>query len=339
MERNHKLDFLRAFAIICVLVIHTTNQRYAHTDTEFWISAWLNTFTRPCIATFIFLAGYLFRQRNLDLDYLFRKYQRVLVPYLFFAVLTVLEQGRTGTIGYVSNNLQGILFGIVTCGIRGIYYYIFVIIVLYTLAFVVLKTRWLNERIVPITIGLFALNLLHGAYYNSIATTLGLIDGSTGYVPLYHDRFLFYWPFFMFLGILFKRYNWQEVINSRKNTVIWFWVSIFAAYNVLFFLSIDNIYGYNSVIGTFYAIATIAFLLLSDLRHAVIVFLSQISYSIYLTHYFFLSFLNEWEADAGLEMPLWFSIIRFTLILGGSILVYLIGKQLLKRNSVVVIGG
>jgi surface polysaccharide O-acyltransferase-like enzyme len=338
MERNHKLDFLRAFAIICVLVIHTTNERYAHTDTEFWISAWLNTFTRPCIAIFIFLAGYLFRQKNLDLDYLFRKYQRVLVPYLFFALLTILERGRSGTLGYVSNHFQDILYGIVTCDIRGIYYYIFVIVILYTLAFIVLKNEWLSDRVVPITLGLFALNLLHGAYYGSIANSLGLVDASTSIVPFYHDRFLFYWPFFMFLGILFRRHNWQQVIDSKQHTVLWFWIAIFVSYNVLFFLNVDNIYGYNSVIGTFYSIATIAVLLLSNIHGAVVTFLSQISYSIYLTHYFFLSLLDGLEVDLGLRMPLWFSIFRFTLILGSSILVYVIGKQLLKRKSVIVLG-
>ena len=298
----------------------------------------MNTFTRPCIAIFIFLAGYLFKQRNLDLDYLFRKYQRVLVPYLFFALLTIVERGRTGTIGYVSSHLEDILFGIVTGGIRGIYYYIFVIVILYTLAFVVLKNQWLNARIVPITIGLFVLNLLHGAYYGSIAKALALVDLGTGSVPFYHDRFLFYWPFFMFLGILFKRYNWQAIIESRKNTVIWSWIAVFLAYNLLFFLKVDNIYGYNSVIGTFYSIATIAFLLLPNFQHSLVTFLSHISYSIYLIHYFFLSFLNELEADLGLELPLWFSLLRFTVILSGSILVYLIGKQLLKRNSTIVLG-
>lgn len=338
MERNHKLDLLRAIAIICVLIIHACNQRYTNTDTELLISAWLTTFTRPCIAIFIFLAGYLFRQSNLNIDYLFRKYQRVLVPYLVFCLLTILERGRTGTIGYIGSNLDDILLGIVTCDIRGIYYYIFVIVILYTMAYIVLSNQWLNDRIVPITIGFFVLNLLHGTYYDSIAETLGLVNADTGIVPLYHDRFLFYWPFFMFLGILFKRYNWQQFIDSRKYTVISFWIATFISYNILFFLNVDNIYGYNSVIGTFYSIATIAFLLLSNFQHAVVTFLSQISYFIYLIHYFFLSILDEITNDLGLELPFWFSIIRFTIMLTGSILCYLIGKQLLKRNSVIVMG-
>src|SRR3972149_10022559 len=81
-HRDPQLDFMRAVAIMGVLVIHSVG-RYRHTDLDLVVAGWLGLFCRPCIAVFLFVSGYLFNEHP-DARYLARRLKRVLVPYLVF---------------------------------------------------------------------------------------------------------------------------------------------------------------------------------------------------------------------------------------------------------------
>jgi peptidoglycan/LPS O-acetylase OafA/YrhL len=96
---------------------------------------------------------------------------------------------------------------------------------------------------------------------------------------------------------------------------------------------------FNSVIGTFYSLATIAFLLQFNIRNEFLNFLSKISYSIYLSHILFIDQFKNISHSLEIEWPfLSWLIIGFSVSLIGSIIVYLIAKILLKEKSGIIIG-
>ena len=57
--RNDLLDWLRTVAILIVLVVHAV-PGYEKTNLEKFGVDWLTTVFRPCIAIFLFSAGFFF---------------------------------------------------------------------------------------------------------------------------------------------------------------------------------------------------------------------------------------------------------------------------------------
>jgi surface polysaccharide O-acyltransferase-like enzyme len=337
MERNHKLDFLRAVSIICVLIIHCVVLYEPTTAAERVIGGWLEMVTRPCIAVFLFISGYLFKTNLQDSSYLWKKYKRVIMPYLFFCLVTLLSRGRSQIVTYIMSKPIDLIIDILLGNIWGIYYFVFVIVFLYTLAFIILRNPKLRTQLIPLTLLLFVVNLLQGAYYYPIVDTFNVSNSRLAI--LYSERFILSWPAFFFLGILFKKYNGQVLIERHSQKVIFFWVFIFTFYNCLYFIGIENIYEYNSVIGTFYSLTTIAALLLFNIKNKIIDFLSEVSYSIYLSHVFFVAELKLIGDDLGIEWSLlsWI-IVSFFVSLIGSLILYLIAKLIFKQKSYLIIG-
>lgn len=339
MKREYKLDFLRALAIISVLIIHAVlfYEPSEKISIEMLVGGWLTMTLRPCIAIFLFLSGYLFKTDFKDVSYLIKKYKRVIIPYLLFSLITLIIRGKTQIIDYITSRPSDILIDIVIGNIWGIYYFVFVIVFIYTLAFFILKNTQFRVHLISITILLFVLNLLHGAYYNSLINILNIAN--TEFARFYSERFLLAWPFFFFLGIIFKKYNGQVLIDNHKSLVTYCWIYIFTIYSFLYFIGVDNIDVFNSVIGTFYSLATIAFLLQFNIKNEFLNFLSKISYSIYLSHILFIDQFKNISHSLGIEWPfLSWLIIGFSVSLIGSIIVYLIAKIFLKEKSGIIIG-
>ena len=339
MKREYKLDFLRALAIISVLIIHAVlfYEPSEKIGIEMLVGGWLTMTVRPCIAIFLFLSGYLFKTDFKDVSYLIKKYKRVILPYLFFSLITLIIRGKTQIIDYITSRPVDILIDILIGNTWGIYYFVFVIVFIYALAFFILKTPQFRVHLISITLLLFVLNLLQGAYYNSLINILNIAN--TEFARFYSERFLLSWPFFFFLGIIFKKYNGQLLIDNHKSLVTYCWIYIFTIYSFLYFIGVDNIDVFNSVIGTFYSLATIAFLLQFNIRNEFLNFLSKISYSIYLSHILFIDQFKNISHSLEIEWPfLSWLIIGFSVSLIGSIIVYLIAKILLKEKSGIIIG-
>ena len=124
--RNNMIQIFRAFAIIAVVMIHTTPG-----------GEW-QVFCRPFInfsvATFLFLSGYLTKLEN-DNWYAFCKKRivRVIIPYVVWTILYTLP------LVLVDGSLLQIAKKLITAQAGGILYYIFVYIQF------VLLTPWLGR--------------------------------------------------------------------------------------------------------------------------------------------------------------------------------------------------
>jgi len=329
MERDHKLDFLRALAIIGVLVIHSIG-RYAHSEVESIIGGWFGLVARPCIAVFLFVSGVLF-EKGQNMSYLRHRMRRVLYPYLFFSVFALVYEVGFNRI----NDIYEILLRICTGGIFNIYYFVFVIVCMYIMVFILDKLGILEKHITALLLVSLMINLLHVSYFKQICDFLEVKDKLKDY---YHIRSLLIWSLYYLLGIYYRAFKLEKTILENKILIRVVWVSTFVFYSFLHFVRINNIGGYNSVIGTTYSLTTILFLLTFDIRSKGIYFLRTTSYSIYLSHIFFVYALRDFAHISAIELPFGFGLISFILSLIGSLLVYYMGKLIFKSKSFDIIG-
>ena len=89
-KKYFSLDLLRAFAILCVILVHTTERVYQfnleampfYTLQRQWFALTLFTIGRMGVPIFLFLTGYLFLGRRFDEEYTALFYKRNLLGLL-----------------------------------------------------------------------------------------------------------------------------------------------------------------------------------------------------------------------------------------------------------------
>jgi len=332
MERDHKLDFLRALAIIGVLVIHSIG-RYADTEIESMMGGWFALVARACIAIFLFVSGVLFKQ-NENISYLKHRIKRVLYPYLFFSVFALIYTYQADLPNLVGD-IKIVLLKILTGGTFNIYFFVFVIICSYIFVFILNKFGILKPHITSLLLISLVVNLLHASYFRQLFDFFDIKDKFKDY---YYLRTLLIWlPYYLF-GIWYRSFKLEKVILENKILIRITWIFVIVFYSFLYTLKIGNIGGYDSVIGTIYSLATILFLLTFDVRNQIIYFISKMSYSIYLSHIFLVYALRDIAPLLWQETPFWLGLVSLVLSFIGSLLVYFLAKLILKSKSIYVIG-
>ena len=337
-ERDYRLDFLRAAAIVGVLIIHSVG-RYAASATQFehFLCTWFDVLSRPCIAVFLFLAGYLFKA-DADSKYLLRRFERVLIPYLLFSVIALLCQYRLGILSYIVDHPGELVLRIVFANTWPMYYFVFVILCLYVIAYMLNRVNAGLGASMCLVLLLFGLNLIHAAYSQQINEKLLHLDAQA--FTFYKNRSLILWLPFFFLGALSRRSDLYGFVDRHKTLLRASWLLVLGTYTGLLLLPLGqvNLSGYNSVMGTTYSVATIFFLFTFHFKSAVCEFLSKISYSIYLSHIFFVYAFVELERRLNAQWPVWFWVISFVVSLAGSLGVYYVAKGLLGSRSRMLVG-
>jgi peptidoglycan/LPS O-acetylase OafA/YrhL len=327
------MDWIRAIAIIFVLIIHSAHE-CVYTDQQELIAGWFSTVTRPAIAMFLFISGYFFKEYP-SFSYLLTRYKRVLIPYLFFSFLAILYQQRIIYVfNYVVSDWDTLFINLLIGYTWGVYWFIPLIIFVYSMAFLVLHFRF-GQNLLLLTLVLFVINLLHSAYYVPLIQSCGIEDNKL--IWYYSYRFFISWPFFFFLGLLFRKYNIEKAITDYSGVIIFLWIATFLVVNALYFTGV-GLDMYNSVIGTIYSLATICLILLINLENRVITFISKISYLIYLAHYFFVTGFKAAEGILGIQWPFWFWLISFFVSLIGPMILYFLAKKILREKSSLVVG-
>lgn len=126
-EKNVYLQYLRALAIIAVIIIHVSTVKQGN---EVII---LRQFVNYCVALFIFLSGYLTKKDSVNnlVQFYKKRLIRVLVPYFIWSIF------------YISiskdYNIKSIIIKLITGQGCSIYYYIIVYVQLVLLTPVLLK--------------------------------------------------------------------------------------------------------------------------------------------------------------------------------------------------------
>jgi surface polysaccharide O-acyltransferase-like enzyme len=338
--RDYRLDFLRAVAILLVIFIHAASGS-GNTSQEKQISSWLTTLARPCIAIFLFLSGYLFNLDSPTRESIVRRFKRVVIPYTVFTVIVFICSHGLDAVSYFVSNIIHVLGLFLLGSIPGPYYFIFLILLIYTIAYIVALIPMLGKHLIAVTLFFLLLGLLQGAYLTLLARHFGLVslDLADSRIYLLVERSPFYWPFFFFLGVLFRKYEGWEFIHKNKYFIYTGWFITFMAYNLLFFARIDNIDGYNSVIGMLYSITTIGLLLTVDYRSSKVEVLSKMSFYLYLSHIVILHFVDLFQGQLDGGIPsLWIVGVRFIALFTIPFVLYFFLKRILGNKSHMLIG-
>lgn len=143
-ERSDYIQIIRALCIIAVVVIHTSPISI--------IGVAIRPFVNFCVATFLFLSGYLTSAEGIKSWKAFykRRIFRVLLPYIIWSMVY--------TIAYMDFRVEVFIFKLLTGQCCGIYYYIIVYIQLVLITPMLLKlvkmNNWWFLLITPIAIGI-----------------------------------------------------------------------------------------------------------------------------------------------------------------------------------------
>lgn len=144
-SKNNKIQILRAFAIIAVVLIHTCP------PAEWQVIC--RPFINFSVATFLFLSGYLTKLENKDWTAFYKKrIIRVLIPYVIWSILYCISH-KVWT-------PKGIAINLLTAKAAGTLYYIFVYIQFVLLTpflskLIKSRYRWIGWLIAPITVLFF----------------------------------------------------------------------------------------------------------------------------------------------------------------------------------------
>jgi surface polysaccharide O-acyltransferase-like enzyme len=329
-HRIEELDFMRSFAIISVLTIHSAN-RYANSDIEKLIGNYIENVARPCIAIFLFISGYLLSGIILNKHQLKNRLKRVIIPYIFFSFLAFLYRKGTSlfctSIGFYLHIARDFLIG----NSFGIYYFVFVICAMYIMYYYIIK---ININIYKITLIFGIITVIHVAYYNDIINFFDLKTNNL--IRLYELRYVF-WPFFFLLGVLGQKHQILEYCKKNNTLLIYLYLCVFIVYSLLSFISNDY-GGYNSVIGTLYAIFTILLLMSINIKSLWLLYISKLSYYLYLSHIFIVYLLIKFVNYFNIIVPYSFSIISLLLSLAIPILIYETQKKIFNNRLSFIIG-
>lgn len=150
--RNNKIQVLRGWAIIAVVLIHTCPLGIYQVI--------FRPFINFAVATFFFLSGYLTKTENNDWGNFFKKrIYRVIIPYVIWTILYSVTSEWW--------NMSSIVWNLLTAKSAGMMYYILVYIqfVLLTPLFGKLaKSRysWIGWFIAPVSVLIFKYYPLYG---------------------------------------------------------------------------------------------------------------------------------------------------------------------------------
>lgn len=149
MEKNQKIQMIRGLAIFAVVLIHTC-------PAGMW-QVIIRPFINFCVATFIFLSGYLTKIEN-DNWYVFfkKRIAKVLIPYIIWNVLYTLYNYAISGWG----GIRRIIVNLITTKSAAQLYFVFVYIqfvLLTPLLGKLLKTKyhWIGWFITPVSTVIF----------------------------------------------------------------------------------------------------------------------------------------------------------------------------------------
>lgn len=173
--KDAKIQFLRAVAIIAVVLIHTCPSGICEVICR--------PFINFAVALFLFLSGYLTKDQSGNWGVFYKKrITRVLIPYIIWSIIYTLPNNP---------NLSKYVYNIFTTQACYTLYYIFVyiqLVILTPLLFKLAKSswRWVGWCITPVSLLLFK----YTGWYSDVAINDNLLFISSFSCPVW---FIFYY--------------------------------------------------------------------------------------------------------------------------------------------------
>lgn len=223
------LDIFRAFAIMAVIIIHTTSTvvaNYDHHAALYPLYVFLNNFTKFAVPVFIFLSGFTLFYNYYDKPFSVKtigqfykkRMTKILIPFLFFSFLyfaltRYLQFGFTDLNTFIGYFTTGYFLKTIVIGKAHTHlYFVVIIIQFYVLAplmlYAVQRFRFLSKHIA--WLGLLAQWL----FIYKLADVFHLINRGS-----YSFTYMLYFAAGAFIGIYYvKAAPWINL--TRQNTTI-----------------------------------------------------------------------------------------------------------------------
>ena len=336
MERDPRLDWMRALAIIGVVIIHTST-RYGEDGTTMMSAAvYLSTLVRPSIAIFLLIAGYLIDLEKFSGATLKRKLVRVGVPYLLFSALAILAQYRAGVGEQLTNNPTDVLMDLILGRAWGIYYFVFVIVSMYLMAYLLSRSAWLKDKLGAIVVILFLLNLAHQLWAKDVLSAGGWPQAL--WLDDYMMRSPLIWSVFFFAGLWIRRAEKEDRLLDRRAMVWALWLTVLIAQGVLYWGEITSVDGYHSWVGTLFSVATILILWRSWPPSPKVRALSEVSNYLFLSHIFVLQAIDTVAQKMSVALGFWFMPIATILCVALPWLALWLSRQAFGQKTRLILG-
>ncbi len=287
MKKNLNIQALRCFAIIAVVMIHTSPVGIE--------SVFIRPFINFGVATFLFLSGYLTKESN-NWGGLFRRRTiRIGIPYIIWSIIYYIPQMQEFGMGG-----NGLIFNLLTAGSNDILYYVFVylqLVYLSPLLFKVAKSKYrlLIFWITPIS--------LIGFVYIPWITGKPLPDCVA---LLWHDVCLG-WMFYYYLGLLLGN-KLIKVDISIKWTIMMLVVAILCQIGEGYWLWQQDLPGAGTQLKLSALLTNVILMLVFykvlnnsgfEVKNKIIKLIGDYSFGIYLSHIAIIDILSYFNLYRG----------------------------------------
>ncbi len=316
-EKNYKyIDFIRAFSIFLVILLHCICDYYANTENVgkalWFILSYVNELSRIGVPLFFMISGYLILSKDItDIKEFYKKrFLKIGIPFILYDILYYIYMNLSSE---NSITISGFFKDLVNCGSAYHLWFVYSILILYLIMpflQIIVKNCDMKKLILLFVISIFQTSirplinsLLNGSFYVFISD-----DGFNGYIG------------YVLLGYILGTYQFK---NYTKNVIY--------VLSLLTFI-ITPVISVNSVIKT----GEYLFISGYSLNHYVeaagiflwcrlhikntgktISKISQLSFSAYLIHVLFLEIMKPLPIDLSPSavMLMWFiivSVLSFT---------------------------
>lgn len=331
-SRHEEIDWLKAAAILSVILIHAISNRAFTVDHP--LESWLGDWTRFAVPTFLFASGFLFPKKLTISSWtiLSKFVVRIGPPYLFCSFIMMLFKTQFewmlpyGEFLDWENILRRLLLGQAI----GIYYYIFVLSYL-TLAGLVLRV--LNHRL------LYAFTLL----------SFGLM------IPFYAQWFDFFIPNNSWQLLVFLRHpviycghflagwvislHWQKCSIKMKSWPATIWILIL--FSDILLLCLLSVIPFDTLWRQFLVLLHIYLTIMLILKLSwtlnswsqAVKTLAEASYGIFLIHVVFVLWAQSWFKDYWNGSVPWRILVPFLFGVLGSWAIRALSQKYLGKYS------
>ena len=309
--RNINLDIIRCIAIIFVICIHSMGKlnesiNISIIDINYCMYIFLSSIIYMGVPLFVMLSGALLLGKNEEPHFFLKKrFKRILIPFFIWSMIVFsLDKIINDQSFYDIQSISEFFIKFLTNGVHGIYWYIYMLIGLYLLT--------------PIIQKVFDHISLELCNYFIILIILFI---TIQYITpqIYEEKSLLFkysFPYLIYLGYYIGGYYLYTYAIKFKN------FQKIATYSfIIFYLIgiINTIKPFTTIPFQFYQslfffgmLLCIKLKSLNSNKQAIIVFISNTSYGIYLSHFLFISILCK----TGIEqtIPAYLVPILITLI-------------------------
>ncbi len=295
-ERFSEIDFIKAIAIVVVVVIHSLSDTFFKERSS--IESFLTDWTRFAVPWFLFAAGFLF-VKSTDIptsQLLYKSASRILPPYwicsAYWIATRLLFTDDRQSVGRI---IKSLFF----CETHGIYYFVFVICYLYVFGAML---RFASRSLV---IGLWLLSL--ALYIATILTWPAMFFPTKSFGSMLRSPFIHTVPFLTGWVVSLWYTPIRRIIGSLPLSAASGLVIIDTAL-VLAIAPIDRDLHWRELLISVHVYLLLVFALhvsiASNIQWSFIRLLSEWSYGIYLTHIVFVEFCHrQFRYFEAFEMP------------------------------------